>query len=136
MSRRPDIESFRGDNKQLLPKWIQIFTEQLEVLDIEEENFKQTLFCLCKGKAFTFVSQYMVSCNNANFTEVIETIMEEFCGGDYKRTLETKLQVKKFARESDIPIFSQELKRFFDELDSTEDDKTVELVASNHVVAV
>ena len=40
MSRRPDIESFRGDNKQLLPKWIQIFTEQLEVLDIEEENFK------------------------------------------------------------------------------------------------
>ena len=106
MSRRPDIERFRGDNKQLLRKWIQIFTEQLEVLDIEEEKFKQTLLCLCKGKAFTFVSQYMVSCNNANFTEVIETIMEEFCGSDYKRTSETKLQVKKFTKESDIPIFS------------------------------
>ena len=64
-----------------------------------------------------------------------EAMMEEFCGEDYKRTLETKLGTIKFTRESDIPLFSLELKKLIKELYRIEDDKTLKLIVSNHVVA-
>ena len=104
-------------------------------LDIDEEKFKQSSLCLCEGKAFTFVSQYMASRNNATFADMKEAMMEEFCGEDYKRTLETKLGTIKFTRESDIPLFSLELKKLIKELYRIENDKTLKLIASNHVVA-
>ena len=102
-------------------------------LDIDEEKFNQS--CLCEGKAFTFVSQYMASRNNATFADMNEAMMEEFCGEDYKRTLETKLGTIKFTRESDIPLFSLELKKLIKELYRIEDDKTLKLIVPNHVVA-
>ena len=77
----------------------------------------------------------MTSSNNATFTDIKEAMMEEFCGEDYKRTLEMNLRTIKFTRESDIPLFSLELKNLINELYSAEDDKTVEFVVSNHVVA-
>ena len=101
----------------------------MEVLDFDEEKLKQTLLY------FIFFSQYMTSSNNATFTDMKEAMMEEFCGEDYKRTLEMNLRTIKFTRESDIPLFSLELKNLINELYSAEDDKTVEFVVSNHVVA-
>ena len=74
----------------------------------------------------------MASRNNATFTDMKEAMMEEFCGEDYKRTLETKLRAIKFTRESDIPFLSLELKKLIKGLYSIEDDKTVKLIASNH----
>ena len=67
-----------------------------------------------------YVSQYMASHNNA-----------KFCGEDYKRTLETKLLMIKCTRESDILLFSLEPRQLY----SIGNDKTIELIASNHVVA-
>ena len=61
--------------------------------------------------------------------------MEEICREDYKRTLETKLPTIKFTKVSDIPLFSLELKKLIKELYSIEDSKTVEWIASNHVLA-
>ena len=135
MARLPNIERFHGDNKQSFSEWIQIFIAQLEVLDIDEEKFKQTFFALCEGKAFTFVSQCMASRNNAIFTDMKKTMMEEFCGEVYKRRLEIKLQTIKFTEESNIPLFSLELKKLIKELYSIEDNKTIKLITSNHVVA-
>ena len=75
----------------------------------------------------------MASRNNATFTDMKEAMMEEFCGEDYKRTLETKLRTIKFTIESNIPLFSVELKKLIKKLYSIEDDKTVESISSNHV---
>ena len=77
----------------------------------------------------------MALLNNATFTDIKEAMMKEFRGVDHKQTLETKLQTIKFARESDIPLFSLELKTLIKELYSIENDKTIELIASNHIVA-
>ena len=90
---------------------------------------------MCEGKTLTFVSQHMASCNNATFTDIKENMMEEICRKDYKRTLETKLPTIKFTKVSDIPLFSLELKKLIKELYSIEDSKTVEWIASNHVLA-
>ena len=49
--------------------------------------------------------------------------MEDFCGEDYKRTLETRVGKIKFTREPDIPFFSVELKKLIKELYSIEDDR-------------
>ena len=43
------IEKFRGDSKQSFCERIQIFTAQLEVLDIDEEKPKQTLKTLIRA---------------------------------------------------------------------------------------
>ena len=98
MPRLSNIKKFRGENKQSISEWIQIFTAQLEALDIDREKFKQTLICLCEGKAFTFFSQYTTSRKNPIFTDLKKAMMEDFCGEDYKRTLETKLRTIKFTR--------------------------------------
>ena len=76
----------------------------MEVLHIDEEKIKQTLLSLCEGK--TFVFPYMVSRNNATFTDMKEAIMEDFCGKFYKRKLERKLRVVMFTRESDMPFLA------------------------------
>ena len=55
--------------------------------------------------------------------QVKEAIMEDFCGEDYKRTLETRVGKIKFTREPDIPFFSVELKKLIKELYSIEDDR-------------
>ena len=57
-----------------------------------KKNLSKLYFALCESKAFTFVSQCMASRNNAIFADMKKTMMEEFCGEDYKRRLETKLQ--------------------------------------------
>ena len=56
MARFPNIERSRRNNKQSFSEWIQIFTAQLEVLDIDEEKFKQTLLCLKAKHLHSFLS--------------------------------------------------------------------------------
>ena len=100
-----------------------------------KKNLSKLYFALSEGKAFTFVSQCRASHNNAIFTDMKKTMMEEFCGEVYKRRLEIKLQTIKFTEESNIPLFSLELKKLIKELYSIEDNKTIKLITSNHVVA-
>ena len=67
------------------------------------KKIKQTSLCLCESKAFIFDSRYMASRNNATFKDIKEAMMEEFCGEDYKQTLETRPWTINFTRGWDMP---------------------------------
>lgn len=98
-----------------------------------KKNLNKLYFACVEAKHLCF-SVYGIS-QQCHFYRYKRAVMDEFCGEDYKRTLETKLLMIKCTRESHILLFSLEPRKFFQQLYSIGDDKTIELIASNHVVA-
>ena len=98
-----------------------------------KKNLNKLYFACVEAKHLRF-SVYGIS-QQCHFYRYKRAVMDEFCGEDYKRTLETKLLMIKCTRESDILLFSLETRKFIQQLYSIGDDKTIELIASNHVVA-
>ena len=131
----PKIEKFRGDNSQSLTQWLQLFEAQLQVLDVDEDNQKQTLLCVFEGKAFTVLSQFMAQNANATYAQVKDELQRRFSGDDYRRSLEVKLRTMKFTKTSDIAKFSSSLLNVVKELYSITDERTAEQIAMNHVMS-
>ena len=135
MARLPNIKRFRGDNKQSFSEWIHIFIAQLEVLDIDEEKFKQTLLCFVwKQSIYIRFSVYGIpqQCNFCRYEK-------DYDGRILWRRLQTKVGNKTanniVHRRIKYTTFSLELKKLIKELYSIEDNKTKKLITSNHVVA-
>ena len=130
----PKIPKFKGDNSQSLKIWILEFEAQCTALGQDKEKWRDILLCCLEGKAFTYLSQLITrSDGKIKYAECIVKMIENFCSGDYQRTLESKLRGLHFRRGVNISNFVTELRNTIHELYDINDDKAIDLIAINHV---
>ena len=137
MPRVPQIAKFRGDNETSIQRWILQFEAQLQGLGIKDENksWRNLLLCYMDENAFTVASNAITADSSLSYDGLKKVLKERFSGQDYQRALESKLRSLKFRKGMKIPAFVHELKTSIQELYGLKDDKSVESIAINHLMA-
>ncbi len=135
MPKIPNIPRFRGDNETSFDQWCLYFESQLKALGVTDEKRRDILVCCTEGGAFTFVSKTILENSNISYENLKKAIREEFCGEEYKRTLEAKLRNLKFKKGVKITSFSHELRMTVSELYALRDKAAIEAIATSHVMS-
>ena len=135
MPSLPKVDKFRGDNSQSFKQWILMFEAQLAVLETEYKKNRETLLCLLDGNAFTTASQYIAGLAAATYAQLKGELIRVYSGDDYKRALETKLRGFNFTKDTNIPIFCNEVRLVITELFGLTDAAVIEKIAINDVLS-
>ena len=98
MSRIPKIEKFRGDNSADFKIWITQFEGHLRALEIENNKRLDILFCCLEGTAFSHLCNLRTADANITYAQVKDEFEQRFCGDEYERNLQIKLQNLKFVK--------------------------------------
>ena len=93
------------------------------------------LMCLTDGNVFTILQKVIEVKAKASYNDLTRALEERFCGDDYKRTLETKLQGLQYRKNVNINNFIHELRNTIQELYGIKNESAVESLAVNHVIS-
>ena len=109
-SRIPKIEKFRGDNAQNFATWIKQYEAHCVAVGVTDAKKLDTLLCCVEGTAFTYLCELRdAEGDPPTYAAVKTAFMTNFCGDEFKRCLQLKLQNLKFAKSTPINTFVNEL---------------------------
>ena len=99
------------------------------------EKRKDVLLCCTEGSAFTFTSKSILENPGITYDNLKQAIKREFCGEEYKRTLQAKLRNLRFRKGMKVTSFAHELRTIVSELYAIQEKNAVEAIATNHVLS-
>ncbi len=99
------------------------------------EKRKDVLLCCTEGSAFTFTSKSILENPGITYDNLKQAIKIEFCGEEYKRTLQAKLRNLRFRKGMKVTSFAHELRTIVSELYAIQEKNAVEAIATNHVLS-
>ena len=129
------IQKFRGDNLQSFKDWIAQFEAHITALNIANDKKIPTLLCCIESTAFSVLSEFLAANDQATYAQAKEHLTTRFCGDDYKRNLQIKLQGLRFQKGTNINTFVNELTTTIKDLYNITDSATIRTIALNHVTA-
>ena len=137
MPKIPTVVKFTGDNDSGFDLWCAQFEAQLKALGIKDEQnkWRDLLLCCTDGSAFAYASQAIVASADISYVNLKKSMKERFCGDDYKRNLQAKLQNLRFRKGTKIIPFVHELRMTVRELYSITGEEAIEGIATSHVMA-
>ena len=135
MSRIPKIEKFRFDNSTDFKIWITQFEGHLRALEIENDKRLDILFCCLEGTAFSHLCNLRTANANIAYAQVKDEFEQRFCGDEYKRNLQIKLQNLKFVKGTPINSFATELRNTIRALYGIQDSNIISDLAMNHLLS-
>ena len=94
-----------------------------------------TLLCCLENTAFTLVSNLIIADAATTYDQAKDVLKTRFCGEEYKRILQVKLQSLKFVKGMNINSFIDELMCTIKNLYSLDDVETVKNIALNHITS-
>ena len=94
-----------------------------------------TLLCCLENTAFTLVSNLIIADAHTTYYQAKDVLKTCFCGEEYKRILQVKLQSLKFVKGMHIKSFIDELMCTIKNLYSLDDVETVKNIALNHITS-
>ena len=110
MSKLSEVDKFKGDHSQNFTIWIKQFEAHFAAATIAEGNKLDTLLCYFEGTAFTYLCDLKEDEENpATYANVKAVFLQRFCGVDFKRNLEIKLQSLRFRKDTCVSSFIDEL---------------------------
>lgn len=133
MTKIPNIQKFKGDNRASFKDWKLQFEAQLAVLEIEDDKRKEVLLCCTEGGAFQTIVAFMSANANATYTDIINHLNTKYSGEEYKRMLEVKLRNLVFKKGMNINSFANDLRNTVKELYGLENFDTINSICLNHV---
>ena len=135
MSKLPKLEKFKGDQSQNFAIWIKQFEAHCAAATIAEGKKLDTLLCCVEGTAFTYLCDLKEDEENpATYANVKAAFQQRFCGVEFKRNLEIKLQSLRFRKDTCVSSFIDELYTTIKQLYDIKDSQTVTSIAMSHVV--
>ena len=135
MSKLPKVEIFKGDQSQNFAIWIKQFEAHCAAATIAEGKKLDTLLCCVEGTAFTYLCDLKEDEENpATYANVKAAFQQRFCGVEFKRNLEIKLQILRFRKDTCMSSFIDELYTTIKQLYDIKDSQTVTSIAMSHVV--
>ena len=85
------------------------FERHLRGLEIENDKRLDISFCCFEGTAFSHLCNFIAANANITYAQVKDELEQRFCGDEYKRNLQIKLQILKFVKGTPINSFATEL---------------------------
>ena len=134
MSKIPKIEKFKGDNSIDFKLWITQFEVHLKALVIEDEKRLDILFCCIEGTAFSYLCNLRAANENITYQQTKVEFERRFCGEEYKRNLQIKLQNLKFVKGTPINSFATELRNTIRALYNIQDTTIINDISMNHLL--
>ena len=101
----------------------------------EQNKWRDLLLCCTDGSAFAYASQAIVASTDISYVNLKKSMKERFCGDDYKRNLQAKLQNLHFCKGTKIIPFVHELRMTVRELYSITAEEAIEGITTSHVMA-
>ena len=131
----PKIEKFKGDNDQNFNVWIRQFESHLAASGVVEDKKLDTLLCCVNGTAFSYLCELKDdTTNQATYASAKTAFAARFCGAEFKRCLQIKLQGMKFTKGTSINTFANELNTIIKQLYGITDATVITSIATNHLV--
>ena len=103
------MKKFTGDNTQNWIHWITQFEAHYSAVDVGAGKKLPTLLCCLENTAFTLVSNLIIADAATTYDQAKDVLKTRFCGEEYKRILQVKLQSLKFVKGMNINSFIDEL---------------------------
>ena len=139
MPKIPNIEKFKGENKQSFAQWIAKFEAQCSALDIssadDKKKWRDMLMVTTDGDAFSTIITEISRLNTITYVALKDIMQTKYTGDNYKRYLETKLHALKFQKGTNITEFLHELRNTIREFYELTDANAVDKIGMNHVVS-
>ena len=134
MAKKPKIDKFKGDNEQNFSLWIKQYEAHCIAVGVTEGKKLGTLLCCVEGTAFSYLSELKEDEENeATYATVKGSFMKRFCGEEFKRGLQIKLQNLRFTKGTPINVFTDELYTTIKQLCNIKESKTLTAIATSHV---
>ena len=129
------IQKFKGDNNQSFRVWIMQFEAHCRALDVKDGKKIPALLCCLESSAFSAVTQMIADDSLVTYEDIKKNLTSRFCGVEYKRNLQIKLQSLKFLKGTNINSFMDELSTTIKYLYDIEDKETIRNIALNHITS-
>ena len=129
------ISKFRGDNNQSFKDWIAQFEAHCTALDVGAGKKIATLLCCLDSTAFSAVTEMIAADGAITYDNIKANLTTRFCGDDYKRSLQNKLQSLKFIKGTNINTFVNDLSTTIKYLYNVNDAEIIRTIALNHIIS-
>ena len=111
------------------------FEGHLKALEIENDKRLDILYCCLEGTAFSHLCNLRTANANITYAQVKDEFEQRFCGDEYKRNLQIKLQNLKFVKGTPINSFATELRNTIRALYGIQDSIIISDLAMNHLLS-
>ena len=129
------IPKFKGDNNQSFKDWIAQFEAHCTALDVGAGKKVATLLCCLDSTAFSAVTEMIAADGAITYVNIKASLTTRFCGDDYKRSLQNKLQSLKFIKGTNINTFVNDLSTTIKYLYNVNYAEIIRTIALNHITS-
>ena len=135
MAKIPKIDKFKGENEQNVSLWIKQYEVHCVAVGVTEGKKLDTLLCCVERTAFSYLSELKEDEENeATYATVKGSFMKRFCGEEFKRGLQIKLQNFRFTKGTPINVFTDELYTTIKQLYNIKESNRLTAIATSHVI--
>ena len=111
------------------------FQGHFRELEIENDERLDIFFCYLEGTAFSHLCNLRTANANITYVQVKDEFEQRFCGDEYKRNLQIKLQNLKFVKGTPTNSYATELRNTIRALYGIQDSNIISDLAMNDLLS-